>query len=98
MQYKSDAAGLSSCSVWLCPVVPGATPLTFGLDHLFWWCLLRVQHAALVLCRLPERIRPSVLAFGGVADGFVPFEGSHSHFEEELHLASVVMKAVQAGP
>ena len=27
-----------------------------------------------VACRLPERIRPTVLAFGGVADGFVPFD------------------------
>ena len=61
-------------------------------------CLRCVRHAASFRYRLPERIRPSVLAFGGVADGFVPFEGSGGQCEEELHLASVVMKAVQAGP
>ena len=29
---------------------------------------------SITACRLPERIRPTVLAFGGVADGFVPFD------------------------
>ncbi|KAL3134655.1 hypothetical protein ABBQ32_007664 [Trebouxia sp. C0010 RCD-2024] len=53
---------------------------------------------------LPERIRPTIVAFGGVADGFVPFEiqsdsssavdGDKS--KVELELASIVMKAVQA--
>lgn len=45
------------------------------------------------------------MAFGGVADGFVPFEGqtdSSSRVdgdksEVELELASIVMKAVQVG-
>ena len=57
---------------------------------------------------LPERIRPTVLAFGGVADGFVPFDAhtrsnssSSSSKQDgdqgqvELELASIVMKAVQ---
>jgi hypothetical protein len=50
---------------------------------------------------LPERIRPTVLAFGGVADGFVPFDahtddGKQEESQEvELQMASVVMKAVQ---
>ena len=56
---------------------------------------------------LPERIRPTVVAFGGVADGFVPFEGqtesscSSVDGEQskgaELGMASIVMKAVQVG-
>ena len=46
--------------------------------------------------RLPERIRPAILAFGGVADGFIPFEAKDSSGHEvQLKLASVVMKAVQ---
>ena len=46
-------------------------------------------------CSLPERIRPAFCAFGGVTDGFLPFElPSGESFE--LELASVVMKAVQA--
>ncbi len=46
-------------------------------------------------CRLPERIRPAVCAFGGLTDGFMPF---HLPGGDALHLelASVVMKAVQA--
>ena len=45
-------------------------------------------------CRLPERIRPNVLAFGGLADGYLPFKvGGNTH---EIKLASIVMKAVQA--
>ena len=53
------------------------------------------------VCSLPERIRPTVLAFGGVADGFVPFDaqtedGKQGESQEvELQMASVVMKAVQ---
>lgn len=58
---------------------------------------------------LPERIRPTVLAFGGVADGFVPFDAHTSNNSSsskqddnsdhvELELASIVMKAVQVGP
>ncbi len=46
-------------------------------------------------CSLPERIRPAFCAFGGVTDGFLPFElPSGESFKVEL--ASVVMKAVQA--
>lgn len=45
--------------------------------------------------RLPERIRPSICAFGGLADGFLPFETKNGS-QVELKLASVVMKAVQA--
>lgn len=46
--------------------------------------------------RLPERVRPNVLAFGGVADGFIPFEAKDKGGQEvELKLASIVMKAVQ---
>ena len=46
--------------------------------------------------RLPERIRPSILAFGGVADGFLPFEARDQQDREvQLKLASIVMKAVQ---
>ncbi|KAK9809710.1 hypothetical protein WJX73_008711 [Symbiochloris irregularis] len=53
---------------------------------------------ALECARLPERIRPAVLAFGGLADQFLPFplSGSHAGEEATLELASVVMKAVQA--
>ena len=46
-------------------------------------------------CRLPARIRPTMCAFGGLADGFLPFPlpgGGTS----VLGLASVVMKAAQA--
>ena len=52
-------------------------------------------------CSLPDRIRPTVLAFGGVADGFVPFDvqtdssRKGNQKEVELQLASIVMKAVQ---
>ena len=61
----------------------------------------------LYICSLPERIRPTVLAFGGVADGFVPFDAHTSSnnvssskqdgdkSQAELELASIVMKAVQ---
>lgn len=51
---------------------------------------------------LPDRIRPTVLAFGGVADGFVPFDAQTDSSQQgaqkevELQLASIVMKAVQA--
>ena len=47
-------------------------------------------------CRLPQRIRPNILAFGGLADGFLPFDTAPGQPKVELHLASVVMKAVQA--
>jgi len=56
-----------------------------------------------LVCSLPERIRPTVLAFGGVADGFVPFDvstedGKQGGSQEvELQMASIVMKAVQVG-
>ena len=46
-------------------------------------------------CRLPERIRPTICAFGGLADSFLPFrlpDGGTA----EVKLASVVMKAAQA--
>ena len=43
---------------------------------------------------LPERVRPAVCAFGGLADGFLPFDVGGGR-TEELRLASVVMKAVQ---
>ena len=46
------------------------------------------------LHRLPERIRPSTLAFGGLADGFLPFEVADKTVE--LRMASIVMKVVQA--
>ena len=46
------------------------------------------------MCRLPERTRPSTLAFGGLADGFLPFQAGGKTVE--LEMASVVMKAVQA--
>lgn len=63
--------------------------------------LSSVDHVKEV-ANLPERVRPSVLAFGGVADGFVPFDlqqanGKQGNSQEvELQLASIVMKAVQA--
>lgn len=44
---------------------------------------------------LPEHIRPAVCAFGGLADGFLPFDVGGGR-TEHLHLASIVMKAVQA--
>lgn len=44
---------------------------------------------------LPEHIRPAVCAFGGLADGFLPFDIGGGR-TEQLHLASIVMKAVQA--
>ena len=47
------------------------------------------------LGRLPERIRPSICAFGGLADGFLPFDTGQGP-PVELKLASVVMKVVQA--
>ena len=53
------------------------------------------------VCSLPDRIRPTVLAFGGVADGFVPFDAQTEDGKQgegqqvELQMASIVMKAVQ---
>ena len=44
---------------------------------------------------MPDRVRPTVLAFGGVADGFVPFDTGADGTKHELKLASIVMKAVQ---
>ncbi|CAL8464515.1 g4050 [Coccomyxa elongata] len=56
---------------------------------------LRSAEEVLQVCSLPERIRPAFCAFGGVTDGFLPFElPSGESFE--VGLASVVMKAVQA--
>ena len=46
---------------------------------------------------LPERVRPAICAFGGLADGFLPFDVGGGR-TEQLRLASVVMKAVQACP
>ncbi|DBA73502.1 hypothetical protein WJX77_001486 [Trebouxia sp. C0004] len=60
-----------------------------------------VQHVQEV-ANLPERIRPTVLAFGGVADGFVPFDAQTEDGKQgesrkvEIQMASIVMKAVQA--
>ena len=48
-----------------------------------------------MLLRLPCRIRPDLCAFGGLADGFLPFQVEGKD-PVELDLASVVMKAVQA--
>ena len=45
--------------------------------------------------RLPERIRPTICAFGGLADRFLPFDAGGGR-TVELGLANVVMKAVQA--
>lgn len=44
---------------------------------------------------LPARVRPAICAFGGLADGFLPFDIGGGR-TEQLRLASVVMKAVQA--
>jgi hypothetical protein len=49
----------------------------------------------LKVAALPERTRPTFCAFGGLADGFLPFQLSDGGVAE-LKLASVVMKAVQA--
>ena len=46
---------------------------------------------------LPEHVRPAICAFGGLADGFLPFDVGGGR-TEQLRLASVVMKAVQACP
>ena len=46
--------------------------------------------------RLPERIRPTVCAFGGLADSFLPFPLPNGQGTIEMGLASVVMKATQA--
>jgi hypothetical protein len=59
------------------------------------------EYVCVCLCSLPERIRPTVLAFGGVADGFVPFDAQTQDGKQELsqevqlQMASIVMKAVQ---
>ena len=59
------------------------------------------EYVCVCVCSLPERIRPTVLAFGGVADGFVPFDAQTQDGEQELsqevqlQMASIVMKAVQ---
>lgn len=53
--------------------------------------------AGVRLRSLPERIRPAVCAFGGLADGFLPFDVGGGR-TERLTLASVVMKAVQVRP
>eukprot|EP00884_Botryococcus_braunii_P006522 jgi/Botrbrau1/15871/Bobra.40_1s0055.1 len=47
------------------------------------------------VCKLPERIRPTFCAFGGLADGFLPFDVGQGR-TVTLQMASVVMKAVQA--
>ncbi|KAI7835494.1 hypothetical protein COHA_009358 [Chlorella ohadii] len=58
----------------------------------------RVPHSwddILAMWRLPPRIRPSIFAFGTLADGFLPFD-SNGGEEAEVKLCSVVMKAVQS--
>lgn len=45
--------------------------------------------------RAPERVRPWAFAFGTLADGFLPFQDATGG-EVEVHLGSLVMKAVQA--
>lgn len=47
------------------------------------------------LARAPERVRPWAFAFGTLADGFLPFQDATGG-EVEVHLGSLVMKAVQA--
>ena len=49
----------------------------------------------MIPCRLPQRVRPTLCAFGGLADGFLPFQLADGT-TAELKLASVVMKAIQA--
>ena len=44
-------------------------------------------------CRLPEQIRPSVFAFGTLADGYLPFVLPYGS-EETIGLTSVVMKVL----
>lgn len=51
--------------------------------------------AHVCVASLPKHIRPAVCAFGGLADGFLPFDVGGGR-TEQLHLASIVMKAVQA--
>lgn len=45
--------------------------------------------------RLPERVKPSAVGFGTLADGFVPFEAPDGT-EVNVKMSSIVMKAVQA--
>lgn len=45
--------------------------------------------------RLPQHLRPSILGFGGLADGFLPFD-TPSGEQVTLAHCSLVMKAVQA--
>lgn len=52
---------------------------------------------------LPPRIRPHVVAFGTLADGYLPMQlpapgGAGAGEEVQVQLASLVMKAVQARP
>ena len=56
-----------------------------------------LQRWACAASSLPERVRPSICAFGGLADGFLPFDVGGGR-TEELRLASIVMKAVQVRP
>lgn len=51
---------------------------------------------AVQLTRLPDRVRPGILGFGTLADGFFPFELPGRSVPGTLQMTSVVMKAVQA--
>ncbi|KAK3237970.1 hypothetical protein CYMTET_51979, partial [Cymbomonas tetramitiformis] len=45
---------------------------------------------------LPERVRPQIVGFGTLLDGFLPFDIGDGQNEATISLCSVVMKAVQA--
>jgi hypothetical protein len=54
--------------------------------------------------KLPPRIRPSIMCFGSLADGFLPFDGvdalgddgDHIPLSNSVSMSSIVMKVVQA--
>ncbi|KAK9838087.1 hypothetical protein WJX81_000247 [Elliptochloris bilobata] len=71
---------------------PSRTPLP---RPQFMHSNLKDVDMVLEVCSLPERVRPAICAFGGLADGFLPFDVGGGR-TEQLKLASVVMKAVQA--
>ena len=74
--------GAESGTMRVCSALAFATLALHSKSYGYW-------------CRLPERIRPALCAFGGLADGFAPFHLPNGS-TAELEMASVVMKAEQA--
>lgn len=67
-----------------------------GFPSNSFWVIIKLHEIQVItMNRLPEHIRPGICAFGGLADGFLPFQAPKGT-TVELQLASVVMKAVQA--